>query len=160
MTQVVAHVKDVQMMTGAWLTTDGILVRFADEQEGLIPLEELKLKPKEIRLPSPYVMEVILQDGRVEELPWDYLRAFIDPTHRAQAEAEGRRGRRLFGERLERLRGEAGLSQEALAAKAGISRVTIARLEAGEQDPHYETLLALAQGLGMPLEKLLVDNSG
>ncbi len=31
------------------------------------------------------------------------------------------------------------------------------KLEAGEQDPHYETLRALAQGLGLPLGRLLVD---
>jgi transcriptional regulator with XRE-family HTH domain len=85
------------------------------------------------------------------------VRAFVDPEYQAHAQEEGRRGKRLLGERLKRLREEARLSQEALAARSGISRVTIARLEAGEQDPHYETLLALAQGLGLPLERLLVD---
>ncbi len=159
MAQAITYVKDAQrMITSARLTSEGILVHFADEQAGTIPLGKLKFeeKPQEIRLPSPYVLEIVLRDGRVEELPWDYLRACIDLRYRARAEAESRRGRRLLGERLKRLRQEAGLSQEALAAKAGVSRVTIARLEAGEQDPHYETLHALAQGLGLPLEKLLM----
>jgi len=35
--------------------------------------------------------------------------------------------------------------------------VTFARLEAGEQDPRYETLPALARGLGVSLETLLTD---
>lgn len=162
MAQAIAYVKDAErMITSARLSKDGILVRFADEQEGLIPLEELKFaaKPQEIHLPNPYVLEVILRDKSREELPWDYLRAFVDLKYRARAEAEGRRGQRLLGERLKRLRRKAGFSQEALAAKAGISRVTIARLEAGEQDPHYETLRTLAQGLGLPLERLLVDDA-
>ncbi|MCR4404705.1 MAG: helix-turn-helix domain-containing protein [Candidatus Acetothermia bacterium] len=160
MARAITYVKDAErMITRARLTRQGIFVRFADDQEGLIPLEELELgaEPREIQLPSPYLLEVHLKDGRREELPWDYMRAFVDPGYRARAQEEGRRGRQLLGERLKRLRGEAGLSQEALAAKSGLSRVTIARLEAGEQDPHYETLLALARGLGLPLERLLVD---
>ena len=62
-----------------------------------------------------------------------------------------------MAKRLQRLKRDAGLTQETLAAKSGVSRVTIARLEAGEQDPHYETLLALARGLGVSLETLLTD---
>lgn len=154
------YVKDAErMIICARLTRQGIWVRFADDQEGLLPWRDLHLaaKPKQVQLLSPYLLEIFLEDGQREELPWDYVRALVDPEYRRRAEAEGRRGRRLLGERLKRLRAERGLSQEALAAKAGISRVTIARLEAGEQDPHYETLLALAQGLTVPLEKLLVD---
>lgn len=154
------YVKDAErMITSARLTPEGIRVRFADEREGLIPFEELELgaEPQEIRLPSPYLLEILLSDGRREELPWDYVRAYLDPEYRKRAEEEGRRGRRLLGGRLKRLRGQKGLSQEALAARSGISRVTIARLEAGEQDPHYETLRALAKGLGLPLERLLVE---
>lgn len=154
------YVKDAErMIINARLTEQGLRVSFADEREGLIPWEELKLKaqPEEIRLPTPYVLELLLEGGDVEELPWDYLRAWVDPEYRSRAEEEARRGRRLLGERLKRLRGRKGLSQEALAKRSGISRVTVARLEAGEQDPHYETLRALAKGLGLPLEKLLVD---
>lgn len=154
------YVRDAErMIISARLTTKGVFVRFADEREGLIPLGELELssKPKEIRLPSPYVLEILLEDERVEELPWDYVRAWVDPGYRARAEEEGRRGRRLLGERLKRLRNQKGLSQEELAARSKVSRVTIARLEAGEQDPQYETLQALSRGLGVPLERLLVD---
>jgi len=160
MAQATTYVKDAErMITRACLTRQGIFVRFADDREGLIPLEELELgaEPREIRLPSPYLLEIHLQDGNREELPWDYVRAFVDSEYRARAQEEGRRGRRLLGERLKRLRGEAGLTQETLAKRSGVSRVTIARLEAGEQDPHYETLCALARGLGLPLERLLVD---
>jgi DNA-binding XRE family transcriptional regulator len=154
------YVRDAErMITSARLTPQGVWVRFADDREGLIPFEELKLgaEPQEIHLPSPYVLEILLSEGSREELPWDYVRAFVDPEYRARAQAEARRGRKLLGKRLSRLRRETGLSQEELAARSGISRVTIARLEAGEQDPHYQTLCALAKGLGLPLEQLLVD---
>lgn len=110
------------------VTTKGVFVRFADEREGLIPLGERKFasKPQKIRLFSPSVLEVLLRDGSWEELPWDYVRAFIDPHYRARAEEEGRRGWRLLGERLKRLRSQKGLSQEELAARSQVSRVTIA----------------------------------
>ena len=160
--KVTTYVKDAErMITQARLTAEGIWVRFADDREGVIPLAGLGLGGPdsilEIRLPNPYLLEVLLSDGRSEELPWDYVRSFVDPEHRAREEEEAKRGRRLLGERLARLRREAGLTQEELAAKSGVSRVTISRLEAGEQDPHYETLLALARGLGVPLGRLLVD---
>ena len=77
--------------------------------------------------------------------------------HRAREEAGDRRGKSLLAKRLQRLKRDAGLTQEALAVKSGISRVTFARLEAGEQDPRYETLPALARGLGVSLETLLTD---
>jgi len=54
------------------------------------------------------------------------------------------------------LREAAGLTQEALAAAAGIGRVTLVRLEGGEQSPRYETLLALATALGRPLTDIVV----
>ncbi len=147
------------MITRAALGSQGVTVRFADDKEGFLPLEALELgaEPREVRLPSPYLLEIYLQDGRREELPWDYVRAFVEPEYRLRAQEEARRGKRVLGERLRKLRAAAGLSQGSLANRAGISRVTLARLEAGEQDPHYETLLALARGLGLPLERLLVD---
>jgi len=77
--------------------------------------------------------------------------------HRAREEAGNRRGKSLLGKGLQCLKRDAGLTQEALAVKSGISRVTFARLEAGEQDPRYETLPALARGLGVSLETLLTD---
>lgn len=51
----------------------------------------------------------------------------------------------------------AGLTQEKLAAAAGVGRVTIARIESGEQSPSYKTLLALAAALGVEPANLLVQ---
>lgn len=49
--------------------------------------------------------------------------------------------------RLSRLR--AGLTQENLAAKAGVSKSCIIKLEADRTDPHLLTLISLADALGV-----------
>jgi transcriptional regulator with XRE-family HTH domain len=57
--------------------------------------------------------------------------------------------------RLKALRKTRGMSQEALAERAGISRTYLARLETARQDPTLSTLEKLAKALKVPIEKLL-----
>lgn len=57
--------------------------------------------------------------------------------------------------RLKQLRADNGLTQEALAKKANISRVYIARLETGKQDPTLTTLMKLAKALKVKVGELL-----
>jgi transcriptional regulator with XRE-family HTH domain len=57
--------------------------------------------------------------------------------------------------RLKILRRRCGLTQEALAAKAGLSRTYLARLETARQDPTLSTLVKLAKALGVPVTALL-----
>ncbi len=57
--------------------------------------------------------------------------------------------------RLRQLRADRGITQEALAKKAGLSRVYVARLETGKQDPTLTTLTKLAKALGVPVTELL-----
>jgi transcriptional regulator with XRE-family HTH domain len=52
-----------------------------------------------------------------------------------------------MAKRLRQLRNERGLSQRALAEKAGISREFLARLETGRQDPTLSTLEKIAKAL-------------
>jgi transcriptional regulator with XRE-family HTH domain len=52
-----------------------------------------------------------------------------------------------MAKRLRQLRDERGLSQRALAEKAGISREYLARLETGRQDPTLSTLEKIAKAL-------------
>src|SRR5687768_10349208 len=55
-----------------------------------------------------------------------------------------------FGERLRRLRVAAGLSQEALAERAGLSAQAIGALETGKRRrPYPHTVAALADALGL-----------
>jgi transcriptional regulator with XRE-family HTH domain len=57
-----------------------------------------------------------------------------------------------FGLRLRELRAAAGLTQEALAKKAGLNRITVANLETDESIPSWPTVLALAKALGVGCE--------
>jgi transcriptional regulator with XRE-family HTH domain len=60
-----------------------------------------------------------------------------------------------LADRLREARNGAGLSQEATAAKAGVSTATVARLERGEHTPQVATLEAIATALGTTASKLL-----
>jgi transcriptional regulator with XRE-family HTH domain len=60
-----------------------------------------------------------------------------------------------FGLRLRELRAERRVSQERLARRTGINRVTIGKLEQGASDPRLSTILRLADGLDMPPEALV-----
>jgi transcriptional regulator with XRE-family HTH domain len=55
---------------------------------------------------------------------------------------------------LRRLRDERGLSQEAVAVKAGITVGSYARAELAKSGPAWVTVDAIAQGLGIRLSEL------
>ena len=49
------------------------------------------------------------------------------------------------------------MTQEALARAAEIGRVTLVRLENGEQSPRFKTLKSVADALGLEAPDLLVE---
>jgi transcriptional regulator with XRE-family HTH domain len=57
-----------------------------------------------------------------------------------------------FGLRLRALRARAGLTQRQLAEMAGLHRQGIVKLERGEREPAWSTLLALANALKVGLQ--------
>lgn len=61
---------------------------------------------------------------------------------------------RAVATRIARYRAEHGLSQTGLAEMVGMHQPAIARLEAGEKNPTWETLARLAEALGI---EFLVD---
>jgi DNA-binding XRE family transcriptional regulator len=89
------------------------------------------------------------------EIPWDFARHYCDPAYRPRVEAVAERGRLSLGERVREMRTAAGMTQYQLAFAAGIGRVTLVRLESGEQSPRYETLVAIARALGRPVGELV-----
>lgn len=52
-------------------------------------------------------------------------------------------------EQLKNVRKAAGLNHEELAQRAGVSRMTVQRTEAGKIDPRMSTLFVLARALDM-----------
>ena len=61
-----------------------------------------------------------------------------------------------IGQQLRARRQAVGLSQAALAAKAGVSRVFVEKIEAGARTPSWGTLERLARALGCRVELALV----
>jgi transcriptional regulator with XRE-family HTH domain len=57
-----------------------------------------------------------------------------------------------FGGRLRELRGAAGLTQQALADLAGMHRQGVNKLEAGDREPTWASVQALARALGVSTE--------
>jgi predicted ATPase/DNA-binding XRE family transcriptional regulator len=56
----------------------------------------------------------------------------------------------LFGDELRRLRRRSGLSQETLAARAGLSTEAVSLLERGRRTPRLTTMRLLADGMSLP----------
>ena len=151
-----------RMITVASLLEDGIELSFADGAKGLIPYSDLpeigeRATLSTLELPNPYEMVLTTAQGATVEIPWDFARHYCDASYRPAVEAMAMRGRHILGQRVRRLRNSAGLCQDALARAAGIGRVTLVRLEKGEQTPRYKTLSAVARVLGVDVSELLVD---
>jgi len=147
-----------KMITYAELGRQGVRVHFADDVEGLVSLKALKLTapPVRVSLPDPYVLHLELADGTVEEIPWDYLRHFVDGEYATRSNRAALQGQLILGRRIKKLRMAANLTQDALAKRARISRVTLARIERGIQAPRLTTLVALARALEVPVSRVLV----
>ena len=57
-----------------------------------------------------------------------------------------------FAGRLKELREKAGITQQQLGEKAGIHKLTVAKLEQGIREPSWATVQALAAALGKTCE--------
>lgn len=62
-----------------------------------------------------------------------------------------------FGEKLQRLRQGAGMSQDALAEQVGVSRQAVSRWERGETMPETDKVVMLAALFGVATDDLLRD---
>ena len=60
-----------------------------------------------------------------------------------------------FGERLQALRQRAGMSQDALAERLGVSRQAVSRWERDETMPETDKVIALAELFGVTTDYLL-----
>lgn len=60
-----------------------------------------------------------------------------------------------FGNNLQRCRRDRDLSQEELAIRASLHRTEISLLERGERVPRIDTVLKLADSLGVPISELV-----
>lgn len=66
--------------------------------------------------------------------------------------------RKKFGQGLQTLRKQKGISQEELAAKVGIDRVSIGYLEQGIRSPKLRTLFLISKSLSVSIQELFKPN--
>lgn len=62
---------------------------------------------------------------------------------------------KFLGNRIRQLREDKGWNQRALAREARVDTALLSRLEAGTGNPGFNTLSAIAKGLGISLSELL-----
>lgn len=62
--------------------------------------------------------------------------------------------RKSFGQRLQSLRKQKNLSQEELASKTGLDRVSIGYIEQGIRSPKLRTIFLIARALDLPIKNL------
>lgn len=67
--------------------------------------------------------------------------------------------RRTIASNLKRYRAERGVAQERLALLAGVDRTMVSKIERELTNPSIETLLKLANTLGVDLSALLADQN-
>ena len=152
-----------RMMTSACPVLEGIELTFADGRNGVIPFADIPEVPgiddlADVELPNPCMLVLHTKIGEMIEFPWDFTRHYCDGSYAPRVEEIAKAGRQTIGARLRQLRESADLTQEALAANASIGRVTLVRIENGDQSPRYETLIAMAHALDRPLQDLLVPS--
>jgi len=64
----------------------------------------------------------------------------------------------IFAQNVRRLRKEQGLSQEALADRAGLHRTYVGAVERGERNITLVSANRIARALGLELSELLKDS--
>ncbi|MGQ0550864.1 MAG: helix-turn-helix domain-containing protein [Armatimonadota bacterium] len=100
------------------------------------------------------------ESGNTSEIPWDFVLYHLEPEY---AYYRGRRGGRRsehlavqrVARRLKEVRTSLGLTASAVAARSGIRRPNISRIERGKHAPSLETLERLADALGVPVSELV-----
>src|SRR3954463_11847763 len=64
---------------------------------------------------------------------------------------------RRLGNKVREARSRLGLSQRQLAERAGLSSGMLCLIERGEANPSVQSLLGLAEGLGLPLASFFAE---
>jgi len=69
-------------------------------------------------------------------------------------------GYKDIGRRIQKAREEAGLNQDQLAARLGLSQATLSNYELGKRRLYLAQLEAISRELGKPLQYFLAEGNG
>ncbi|MEM4284381.1 MAG: helix-turn-helix transcriptional regulator [Candidatus Caldarchaeum sp.] len=138
-------------------------VWFADGAVAVVPVSEIEkagrpatLDLNTVKLSDPYVIMIKNVKGETEEIPWDFVRVYADEAFARSERDKGQFSLKALGERIRRLREQAGLSQEQLARKANIGRITLSRIENGKLYACTRTLEKIARALRVEVGDLVL----
>lgn len=106
---------------------------------------------------------VRLASGKTLEIPWDFVLYQLEPTYpffkgriREGLEEEGAL---RIGRRVREFREGKDLTTYEVARRSGIHRPNISRIENGKHVPTLDTLMRLAQALGISVAGVVADAS-
>ncbi len=153
------HVRGAKyMMTHAEATDAGIEVVFADASRALVPFSDLPqiggfTSLRDITLSNTNTLVLDRRCCVPVKLRADFFCGYRDRRNHPQLEVDS------IGARIRKLREQSGMAQEELATAAGISRITLTRVETGQQAPGLRTLISLAQALHRPSTHLITQSA-
>ena len=106
-----------------------------------------------------YYFTIKYTNGDTADVPWDFVRHVADKEYEFYIGKEQTRNAALtaeeIGSRIIKARDQKNMTQEQLAAKTGILRNNISRIENGHHQPSLPILEKIAEGLGIPVVDLL-----
>lgn len=94
--------------------------------------------------------------GKSSVVPWDLVKSVCDEKYEYYKHADRTNiSARQIGQKIKDHRQSVRLTQEELAAKTGMQRANIARIESGKHSPSLETLERIAEAFNMPVVYLV-----
>lgn len=136
-------------------------VQFRDGVEGTMQTKKMNpddplvdLIPSSLDDSGGLEVTFVTESGERISYPWDYFRRDIDKEFQREEEEIARQELRAMGRQVKKLRKEQDITQEELARRAGIGRATVSRLERGEREPSFRTLMKISHALRVPLQAL------
>ncbi len=101
-----------------------------------------------------YYFTIHFASGATFDVPWDRVLHECEPAYdyfKGHRLKQDRADLASEAQQVRRLRQQAGLTQEALAKRAGLARPNLARVESGRYRPSLETLERIARALDQPV---------
>lgn len=156
--------KAEKMMIDAEVQEDTLMVKFADGMVCNVPINDLNrfgesLNLGGIELPNPYEIKIKKEDGGFATLPWDFIRPYEDADFEEKLQNQEEASLKGLGAYIKALRSERGWSQQEVADRADVHRLTIIRIENAETRPSFETLSKIANAFDCSLKDLMVTSS-
>ena len=120
-------------------------------------LQRRQLDPVDARLTGPRGALILAREvGAVEQLTESIRMSHWLCTHWLTSSRMRRvKPEERFAANLRRIRTDAGMSQEQLAGRTGLHPTEISRLERAVREPRLGTIVRLARGLDVGVERLV-----